>query len=1336
MGTSYIKMFFREFKSSIGRFAAIFGIVALGVGLLSGLLVTTPNMHESVDDYYDSNNTADIFIKATMGLTEDDLDKVEKNEHVKEIMPAFAIDKLLDLNKKEVIAAKIYGLPLLDAEDEVVVNKLDLLEGRMPENNRECLVERKSPYIKGIKIGSNLKISKDNEDYEDTEDIYDVEEYTVVGIVGNSFHFSQERESTNIGSGKLDTIIYVDKTSYALEEFTDFYITLEDAMEMNSFSSKYKDYTENVVEELEDLGEKRSKARKREVLDEAQEELDKGFEEYEEEKEKAYRELSKALDEINEGREELQTASQDIEEAQKEIEDAKKTLKKENKEALREINKGERELEDARLTLVESEEELQAAKSELEDGEEQYKEGYREYREGKEQLGEGKTELLKGKKEFKKQEKEFLKGKQELESGKIELTRAKRELERGQSQYESGMSELQAGKSKFLTSLAPLAKEIGYPSAEKLISTPNGQSALKYFLAESRQQISQGLAEARAGKDQVENGIEEIKKGKPELEEGIKQLKLKLQWLMQDPDGNKEEIIATKTQIKELEKQLAQANEKLLQLQNQLKELETTITDLEKQQAELPDYDFLIQNWNEIEENERQLKKAKEELDEGHREYNEGIRELEASENTLDQAETQIEEGRKELEKNEKQIESIEKELDKALKTLEASKKDLESGREEYQSGLKEIEEGWKEYESGIAELKVARSTLKNEMEDANEEIKYAEKELKKGIKQYEEGIEEIEQAEIDYQNAKEEVKEELDDAYDELLEAEEEIKDLDDPKWYVLDRDSNISYVSFELNADKVDAISKVFPIFFYLVAGLVALTTMTRMVEEERTQIGTLKALGYKKTVIISKYILYCGLASIFGSIMGQIVGFEVIPRVIWNAFGVMYHLPPFIIDYNKEIALVSSGVAVISTVAATFFAASGALREKPSLLMLPRPPKKGKRILLERITPLWSAMSFNLKSTARNIFRYKKHFYMTVIGVSGCTALLVAGFGLRDSINDVGDIQFEELFNYQLRVQLEEDYDLNNLDKIGLDHEEIKDILQIFSDKGKLEFKGKNEDITLIGVDDTEDTSNYVTFKNRESGEAIDFTDDKIIVTEKITEELDISVGDTVLYENSDGEEREFKVDGITENYIGNYIYMDKTRYESEFNGRHPNNTIYAKTENLDSQGKDNLIEKLYQNKSILSAEFVSQTRGIFDNLIESINYIVIVIIIASGLLAFIVLYNLTNININERRRELATLKVLGFYREEVASYIFREITILALIGTFVGLVLGKYLHQFIIITIEDPGFMFGRDAKILSYILSAVITMIFSVIVDLFMVKKLKNIKMVDSMKAND
>ena len=1277
---SYLKIIWREFKSSFGRFAAIFGIVALGVGFLSGLLVTTPDMHNSVDEYYDKHNMADIFIKATMGLTEEDLEKVKEIENIKDVMPAFVIDKLLQIDNKATVVAKIYGIPLLDYDEETTINRLELFEGRMPKTTRECLVEREGSYLENIKIGTSLKISKENKDYEDIDDLYDIKEYKVVGIVGNSFHFSMEREASNVGSGKLGTIIYVDKDAYVLEEYTDFYIVADNALKMNSFSTRYQDYTEGIREKLESFGKERSLARKEEILATANEELQDGYKEYYEGKEEADKELSDAKDKINKGKKELKTSFVDIEAAEKELLDARKTLDKENKKAIKEIEKNEKVLEKAKIDLIKGEEELKASKLQLEDGEKEYQKGLNEFLKGKEQLEIADEKFIKGEKEFLAGEKEFLEGKEELNKGKSKSAKARVTLQEAEAKYNNGIAELNTGKILFLSSIKPIADSIGFPSAEALVSTEQGKLVLKGYLETTKNTLTLYLNSAI----QERNNL--------------------------DPNTEGHDII--------------------------LMELNSTIANLQEQLNQLPEYDFLIQQWNTIKENESRLESAKQEIDFGWVEYNKGLQQLQIVEKELAIAEREIQKGRKELEKNRIELTKAKKELEDGFKELELAKKELEEGRKEYNKGLLKINYGWKDYNSGKTELGNARITLENETNKALDKIEAGEKELVLGRKEYDQGLKDIEKADKKYKDAKEEVEEELDDAYAELMDAEEEIRDLEDPEWYVLDRGANMSYISFDLNADKVAAISKVFPIFFYLVAGLVALTTMTRMVEEERTQIGILKALGYKKWIIISKYLLYSGLASILGSIAGQIVGFKVIPRVLWNAYGVMYHLPEFVSDYNSRIALLSSGMAIISTVAATYFSANGALKEKPADLMLPRAPKSGKRILLERIKPLWSILSFNQKSTARNIFRYKKHFYMTVIGVSGCTALLVAGFGLRDSIKDIGTLQFEELFQHELEIELEEDFSLSDIDKIIGVHPEILETLEVFSDRGYIEYKGRSIETTLVAVEEMQDLSGYVVFRDRRKGEIIETESDEVVISEKVAEVLGIKEGDTVVYENFDERKREFQINAITENYLDNYIYLKKSIYEDAYNEKQENKTIYIKTEEMEGNEKDELIKELYGKDGVLNAEFISERRGLFDNLIMSINYIVGVIIISSGMLAFIVLYNLTNININERRRELATLKVLGFHNEEVSAYIFREITILSIIGTLAGLLLGKYLHQFIVLTVENPNFMFGRDISLLSYVLSGVITLIFSVIVDLFMIKKLKNIKMVDSLKAND
>ena len=1319
---AYGKIVSREFIQSFGRFAAIFGIVALGVGFLSGLLVTTPDMHNSVDEYYDRNNMADIFIKGTMGITEDDLQTVLQLEEVNEVMPAYVMDMIMDTSNNGTLVTRIYGLPLL--EGEANINRLELLEGRMPQKANEVLAERSGTYLADIPLGSKITISSENEDYDDIEDYYRVLTYEVVGIVGNTFHFSTEREVTNVGSGRLGAIIYSDQSSYALENWTDLYITGEGAIAMDPFSNEYEVKIQRLVNRLEDISEERSEVRFDEILTEAQEELADGWEEYNDGKEEADQELGDAWQEILDGRKELADGLIELQDGEQELADARITLRDEAADAEKEIADGEEELADALIELQDGEQELADAHVELQDGEKEYYGGYLEFLDGKREFEDGLKEYLDGEEEYRKGIEKIQDGKRELARGERELEKGRRELQAGEDEYAAGVADLQEGKDQLLAGVSQTAASFGIEgyTPEELVGTPEGQAVLGAAIDGARKGLEEGI-------EQLENGILQIENKLIEAAEGKELLELQLQALVENPESSQEEIDAVKLEIQGLDAQIAG-------MEQELESLKQELQGLEAQMAQLPDPEELIGGWNQILSGERELEYARMQLDEGWEEYYDGRDQLRDAQEEIEKGEEELEDARKELDDAKAEIEDGEKEIRDGEKELADARIELDDGWMEYNDGLIELEDGWKEYEEGLVEIEDAKVTLREELADAEREIADARIELEDGWKEYNDGLVELKDGEEEYFSEKNKAEEELAEAHAELMDAERDIADLEMPEWYVLDRESNMSFANFQLNADKVAAIAKFFPIFFYLVAALVSLTTMTRMVEEERTQIGILKALGFRKISIIGKYVVYCGLASILGSAAGQLVGFRLLPRVIWNAYGVMFHLPPFISEYNARIAFIASGVAVLSTVAVTVYAANEALGEKPATLMLPRAPKAGKRILLERFGPIWRKMSFNMKSTARNIFRYKKHFYMTVVGISGCTALLMIGFGMRDSIRDFAGTQFDDIFRYQIRLELdEEEFEGKSLDQLIDDLENVESYGGIYSDKGAVRYGNDLLDVNAMVFHDSSQISEFILTQNRQTGEMIEAGTEYVIITEKLSEELGISIGDTIVYEDADENRGELRVTDITENYLGNYMYVDSAQYESVF-GASPLNSALIRTGDISEEEEDSLVESLLLEEGVLNAELVSQTRKSFDNLIRSIDYIVLVIIVASGLLAFIVLYNLTNININERKKELATLKVLGFHNEEVTSHIFREIAILTLIGIIVGLFLGTYMHEFIIKTIEDPDSMFGRNIRWMSYVLSAVITLVFSLVVNIFMSRKIRNIEMVESMKAND
>ena len=573
-------------------------------------------------------------------------------------------------------------------------------------------------------------------------------------------------------------------------------------------------------------------------------------------------------------------------------------------------------------------------------------------------------------------------------------------------------------------------------------------------------------------------------------------------------------------------------------------------------------------------------------------------------------------------------------------------------------------------------------------------------------------------------------------DTTKENADAEQDIFEIKVPEWYVLDRNSNISYVSFSMNADKVGAIASVFPLFFYLVAALVTLTTMTRMVEKERTQIGALKALGYTKGIIMSKYLIYCGLASISGSIVGLLVGFNILPNVIWIAYGMLYHLPPLNAAFMWEYAISSSVIAVLCTMAATVNACYHTLKEKPSSLMLPKVPKAGKRILLERITFIWSRMKFSYKATARNIIRYKKHFFMTIIGIAGCTALMVAGFGVNDSIKDIAHTQFEDIMRYHLQIELDTDKEYDDILTDFLNNSSnVTDYTEVFITEGTVEQNKESFQLSIIVPKIGSELQGFIDLRNRKTGEAIVFNNDSVILAEKLADALHLKKGDAITLENDDGKTAELVVTELCENYVGSYIYLTQSSYANYFDTQPTANTILIKSK-LPEDSQDDAITEVLLSEAVSSAEFTSQTQKTYTNLLSSIGFIVIVLVIAAGLLAIIVLYNLINININERNTELATLKVLGYHNNEIASYVFRETIVLSIVGTLFGLLLGTILHLFIVAEAEKCNLMFGRQISLQSFLLSSAATLLFSLAVNFLMYGKLKKIEMVDSMKAVD
>ena len=580
----------------------------------------------------------------------------------------------------------------------------------------------------------------------------------------------------------------------------------------------------------------------------------------------------------------------------------------------------------------------------------------------------------------------------------------------------------------------------------------------------------------------------------------------------------------------------------------------------------------------------------------------------------------------------------------------------------------------------------------------------------------------------------------------DQLDEANDYLDSIDDSAWMIRTRDDLTGYNSYSSNVGKVSALAKIFPVFFFVVALLVALTTMSRLIEEKRLQIGTLKALGYSNGQIIFEYMLFSISASVLGCILGFGVGFRIFPYAINSAYSMMYTLPAISTPIRWDIVAWVAPVTIVSILLATLWSCWSEFRSMPAILMLPKSPAPGKRIWLEHIGFIWRRMSFTHKVAARNLFRYKKRFIMTIIGVAGCSALLLTGFGIKDSVNDIIDKQYGQIDKYDLIFAMDEEDSLTNDESLNQtinDKGIINEYLSVSQETGKVYYGKEKQEINIFVPQDTEKFADFTTLRTRSGHDSIMLSDDSIVLTEKLCEEMGINIGDSVTLEDSEGHQATITVSAITENYVSSYAYLTPKTYTACFSSEPEYTNLLCKLTAEENADSDTILElaneatsKIMASSHILYGRSVASLKDTFSDSIQSINGVIYVLIIAAGLLCIVVLYNLINVNICERRKELATLRVLGFYKSETQNYIFRETNILSFLGALVGLVLGIWLHSVVVKTIEVNHIMFGREIKPLSYIIALAISVVFTLLVDLIMKRPINKTDMVEAMKAND
>lgn len=1349
------KEFWMEIRKSKSRFISILLIVALGVAFFSGIQASSPDMRYSGDAYYDESSLMDIKVVGTMGLTSDDVSSIESIDGIESAEGAWSTDVMCGEGQKQKV------LHIESIND--TVNKLDVQEGRLPEKSGEIFLDSTFASSNEYKVGDKVALREEGD-----SPVLVTTEYTVVGTGRSPLYISFNRGNTTLGTGEVNGFGYVLPEDFDQEIYTQIYVTVHGAKGLTSYTDGYENLIAKIKDRVENIADDRCQIRLAAVKADAQEEINDAQKKLDDGKKEADEKLADAKEELDKGEKDLEDGRKEYEDGKSQLEDAKTELadgKKQLEDAKTELADGKTQLEDAKAQLADGKSQLESAKSQLSSSKSQLDTARSQLDDGWSQVNAAKAQLADGQAQLDSAQKQVTSGLAELEENQKTLDENKAKLADGKAQLEAGEQQLEAAKQTLTTKQSELDQ-----SKAEIIAGQQQIESTRTQLNAQKQQITDGLSQVSAGEAQLQDGISALESAKAQLTELQSQLEIvraSYNAALENPDASQEEIDILAAQVSALEEQEAAVSQQIqaseAQIESQRQQLAATRSELESGLAAVEN------GLSQLSQKESELNAGREQITAGQAEIDAGWIQIQEQENTLAASKAEIEAGEQELEKGQKQLKAAKKKLNKAQKeidsnaeTLAAGQAELDanvaklndseaqyaSGLEQYNSGARQIAENEAKLTSGEQEIAENEAKLadgekeiadnEKKLADGEKEITDNEKKLQDAAKDLKKGEKDLADGKKEYEDAKKDAEDEIAENQQKLNDAKKELEDLEMPEWMVTDREDLPEYTDYGDNADRLRNIGQVFPVIFFLVAALISLTTMTRMVEEQRTQIGTLKALGYKKSAIAAKYICYAFFATLLGSVLGMLIGEKIIPYIIITAYGIMYHnvANTISIDYQPGFALIASAASVVCTVGATLFASGKELQETPASLMRPPAPKEGKRVLLERLTFIWKHLSFSWKSTIRNLFRYKKRLIMTVFGIAGSMGLMLVGFGIQDSISDIAAIQYRELQHYDGMVI--EDSDATEEEHAELfeymkENEQIAHCNRVQMTKISAPKGSSNISIYLFVPESLSEFARDVTLKNRITGETYELTDEGAAISEKTASLLGLKVGDMIPLKKGD-KEYKVRVAVITENYMSHYLYMTPRVYEQTF-GEMPEyeNIVFTMQEDC----KDDLEmagTRILANPGALSISYTSSLASQVDRMLSTLDAVILVLIVSAGMLAFVVLYNLNNINITERQRELATLKVLGFYDGEVSQYVLRENVILTVLGIMFGAVFGILIHRYVITTVEVDAVMFGRNIKPLSFLYSGILTSIFSIVVNGVMHFKLKTIDMVESLKS--
>lgn len=1281
----------REILKSWPRFLSIFLIMTLGVAFFVGIKSAGPSMIKGARSAYEEGNLPDGTVLSTMGIDDKDLEQLNTLEGI-QWLAMQSIDGVLDPDNQI--------LKLFTYDQNPDHSLFNLVEGRLPEKDNEIALD--AAYLRteskedGFQIGQKVNIQEldppSGDFIEGMKPPYLTQkEFEVVGFVDTPIYF--ERYARGLQSnqkGNLSGFAVIPTQAVAGDLSTEVYFWVDKARQYDAYTKEYDDVAKKAQEDIEAILNGRPLSKLNELRATLQQDIFEGE-----------KEIQSGYDELDEGQKKLDKARQELDQHQKEYDEGIKKIQKAQgllNDKRQELDQGRADYQAGANALEESLQLLNDKEKDYQTGLDQWQKGQKtlkeEIKKGQEELQEAQNSLNEKAQAFEKEKPNLLNSQQQLKNKLDELAQKEAELARGAT----------GGNA------TTIDEAVHYLDGK--IAKVTGQINELKAQIEQDSQIDTSQIEA-----QIQTQITLIEQLKAQLAD------------YQAQKG----ALAEQEDLSEIDGRIAQVNGQISEHQGILSQLNAQLNELQNTLLTSDQLANLQSQVAELEATANQLQESKQGLVAGAAEF---LQAKEALQSQLTEVEKglnageEIKAGRQALIQGQQTLQNKKTEGQKAL---DQAKNELDQGRRALDEGYRELEQGRQQLASARVQLsqgEVALQEGQNELNRQKQTLDEAKQSLDEGEKTYKNELD-------NFKKEKEQALKELKEAEDTLQEAKDELKELEEPVYYVHLRDHFLAYDSLYDNAQKINEISNVFPVLFFAIAILVTFTTIKRMADEQRNYMGTMLQMGYPERVIVSKFASYAGIAAILAIIAGSIIGYLVFPTMIVEAYSTMYNFRTVHVSYSILTIIMVAVIALVSALGPAIWTPHSMLQTQPARLLVPEPPKAGHQIMLEKWDSLWKRLTFNQKMTVRNLLRYKGRNLMTLVGVAGCTMLILTGFGMSDSITGMVEDQFDRIQQFDGLVYLDNEAS-SSVDEVKAQFEEIKGIEDTLAVAAKqLEAREGNvppQDVSVITpLEGQEVFEQFVHLKDRQEKKRLSINQGAVI-SEKLAKLYHLSVGDTLTLYDDTRQMFNIPITGIAENYVGHYVYMDEETFGEVFHEQPELSGVYVKYTNLDQRAESE--QAITDLPNVLTTVDINSLRQSTASALESLNIVTLVLIVSAAGLAFVVLYNLTNINVSERIRELSTIKVLGFYDYEVSLYIFYEILVLTALGTGLGLIAGKILNRYILNVVELDELLFYPQIHFNSYLWSVVMTFAFSMIVMLVMHFKLKHINMVEALKGVD